>query len=779
MRFVFIFAVIFTFATETVALNESRVDMRVPEAVAAYGVTGKGVTVAVLDRGIAWDHPDFIDANGNTRIRAMLDQSGQNFCNANNPQPVEYTQAQIDQALDQGGSLGMRDAVGHGTATAGTAAGNGRGLPDGRYKGIAPEADLIIVKTTSEGAPAHDDQPAEAGFSGCMDQAIDWARAKMDVLDQPAVLIINSGVQWGPMDGSGAVSRKLAEVFPQDQPGRIVVLPSGDEGSLPNHSGVDFDNSTSTIGISKASANFGVMGAWYSGDAPADVTVRFDDGLVIGPVGPGQQQGQDGITVVHYLPGQEFYPWTSDSGDRAVWIGGTGHATTGSFEITAQGNGAGHVDLYGDVLGPNITPIFSMTDHLVPGRLNDYATTPTAIISGDHIIRTSYVDINGTQRNINNEGQTGDLWLKSSAGPSRDGRDYGVDSTAPGQNMFAPVGPNSWWATGSFNQPQGGEGLYIRFGGTSGSAPLTVGVVALMLQANPELTTRQAREILRATARSDNFTGDVPNLDWGGGKTDAFEAVTRALAYGFSGSWYNPSQSGHGWFVEVLQGADGSRRLVVYWYVYQDGVPAWILATGPLNGTVATMEAFISSGGQFPPDFDGADVVPWGTMTMYFAPGGTANISWATSYEGFTSGSMSVVRLTSVSAAPEACSSGSYYNAAQSGHGYVVQIVDLGAVRYVTVTWYVYLDGKQVWLLGLAPMIGDRAEIPLDSWTGAQFPPNFNTNDAVSTPWGTLTLVFEDPDNITASWTTNQPGYSNGSLAVTRLSTLGGHQCVE
>jgi subtilisin family serine protease len=779
MRFFCIFTLLISFATETMALNESRVEMRVPEAFAAYGVTGKGVTVAVLDRGITWDHPDFIDANGKTRIRAMLDQSGQNYCAANNPQPVEYTEAQINQALAEGGSLGMRDAVGHGTATAGTAAGNGRGLPDGRYQGIAPEADLIIVKMTSESTPAHGDQPAQTGFNGCIDQAIDWAAAKMDELDQPAVLIINSGVQWGPMDGSGAVSRKLAEVFPQDKPGRIVVLPSGDEGSLPNHSGTGFDNTTSTIGFSKASTAFGVMSAWYSGDAPADVTVRFDDGLVIGPIGPGQQQTQDGITVVQYLPGQEFYPWTSDSGDRAVWVGGTGHATTGSFEITARGDGAGYVDLYGDVLGPNLTPIFSMTDHLVPGRLNDYATTPTAIISGDHIIRTSYVDLNGVQRNINDEGVTGGLWLKSSAGPSRDGRDYGVDSTAPGQNMFAPVGPDSWWATSPGNQPQGSEGLYIRFGGTSGSAPLMVGVVALMLQVNPQMTTRQAREILRATARSDEFTGDVPNVDWGGGKTDALEAVTRALAYSFSGSWYNSSQSGHGWFVEVLQGSDGSRRLVVYWYVYQDGAPAWILATGPLDGTVATMDAFISSGGEFPPDFDGADVVPWGTMTMEFEAGGTAIISWDTSYTGFTSGSLSVVQLTNVSATPEACSSGSYYNAAQSGHGFVIQIVDLGGVSYVTVTWYVYLDGKQVWLLGLAPLNGDRAEIPLDAWTGAQFPPDFNTNETVSTPWGTMTLVFEDPDNIQASWTTDQPGYSDGSLAVTRISQLGGHECVE
>ena len=39
-----------------------------------------------------------------------------------------------------------RDTSGHGTAVAGIAAGNGRGSKNGKYRGAAPEAGLLIVK---------------------------------------------------------------------------------------------------------------------------------------------------------------------------------------------------------------------------------------------------------------------------------------------------------------------------------------------------------------------------------------------------------------------------------------------------------------------------------------------------------------------------------------------------------------------------------------------------------------------------------------------------------
>lgn len=77
-----------------------------------FGVNGQGVTIAILDRGIDFTHPDFIKPDGTTRIRAMLDMSGQNLCDAANPAPVEYTEAQINAALAGGAPIDERDRVG-------------------------------------------------------------------------------------------------------------------------------------------------------------------------------------------------------------------------------------------------------------------------------------------------------------------------------------------------------------------------------------------------------------------------------------------------------------------------------------------------------------------------------------------------------------------------------------------------------------------------------------------------------------------------------------------
>jgi len=68
------------------------------------------------------------------------------------------------------------------------------------------------------------------------------------------------------------------------------------------------------------------------------------------------------------------------------------------------------------------------------------------------------------------------------------------------------------------------------FACTSGSAPIVVGAVALMLEVNPNHTTDDARRILRSTAVTDANTGAVPNRDWGHGQLDVFKAVQSAMA---------------------------------------------------------------------------------------------------------------------------------------------------------------------------------------------------------------------------------------------------------
>lgn len=96
----------------------------------------------------------------------------------------------------------------------------------------------------------------------------------------------------------------------------------------------------------------------------------------------------------------------------------------------------------------------------------------------------------------------------SSLGPTADGR-VKPDVAAPGVNNYVAVRGN----------------LYGRSSGTSFSAPLVAGVVAQMLQVNPDLSPAEVQEIIRATAHQAND----PDYELGYGVISARRAVDSAL----------------------------------------------------------------------------------------------------------------------------------------------------------------------------------------------------------------------------------------------------------
>jgi subtilisin family serine protease len=119
--------------------------------------TGAGVLVGVIDNGINALHPVFRLPNDQTksRIRAILDQTV--------TPAVTYTKAQIEaaiatdtQVIQPGAMVGgarvetHKNDHKHGTHVAGIAAGNGKIASDCSseytYVGVAPEAELVIVK---------------------------------------------------------------------------------------------------------------------------------------------------------------------------------------------------------------------------------------------------------------------------------------------------------------------------------------------------------------------------------------------------------------------------------------------------------------------------------------------------------------------------------------------------------------------------------------------------------------------------------------------------------
>lgn len=124
----------------------------------------------------------------------------------------------------------------------------------------------------------------------------------------------------------------------------------------------------------------------------------------------------------------------------------------------------------------------------------------------------------------------------SSFGPTLDGR-MKPEISAPGVNVVSSL--SSYYETnGGYPAvydaiSSGRHYIWSRMSGTSMSSPAVSGIVALMLQANPNLTVDQIRDILFSTARNDDMTGPLQEMDsmsvrWGHGKVDALKAVNAA-----------------------------------------------------------------------------------------------------------------------------------------------------------------------------------------------------------------------------------------------------------
>ena len=82
-----------------------------------------------------------------------------------------------------------------------------------------------------------------------------------------------------------------------------------------------------------------------------------------------------------------------------------------------------------------------------------------------------------------------------------------------------------------------GKTYYFRpMQGTSMATPFTTGVMALWLDAKPDLTSLQLRNIAAQTARKDSYVTSATNkTQWGAGKIDAYEGLKLILNGGADG----------------------------------------------------------------------------------------------------------------------------------------------------------------------------------------------------------------------------------------------------
>lgn len=528
-----------TLTQVSVALDKARVETRVEEVHNELGMDGEGVIVAILDRGIDWKNNDFRNEDGTTRIKYILD-----FTNDRQNGDI-FTEEEINEALANNTELPTRDAVGHGTTTTGIAAGSGRNSVDGKFRGMAPKASLIAVKVTSDGAPAHGDQPAEASFFGfdLVTKGMDFVVEKAAELGMPVVMLPNLGSNGGPTDGTSSFSRKIDSIVGEGIPGIAFINGPGDEGGGANRAQATINpGQTISLEVEKGQAGGITVDLWYPtigpGEAGLEFTIKDPVGNTYGPyppiAGEGFRDSQLNVGGIfdYYHNGRDTDFSLSTNQKRQVFVRIYGNTGTYTIDIKRPEGAPDAKEFIGTLNFSNYSqnPQNAFKTFLVPGNVWDGATAFNNISPTNYVLQKDWTDLNGVSRSDSpSSGSVGDIWAGSSIGPTFDGR-LGVDVAAPGEFVMTTYAPNSNWARFDFNINQEGDGLYGKANAVSAAAPQVTGIVALMLQANPELDQIQIREILRNTARADEFTGDVPNNTWGYGKIDAYEAVKAAIA---------------------------------------------------------------------------------------------------------------------------------------------------------------------------------------------------------------------------------------------------------
>ncbi len=120
-----------------------------------------------------------------------------------------------------------------------------------------------------------------------------------------------------------------------------------------------------------------------------------------------------------------------------------------------------------------------------------------------------------------------------------------------------------------------------------------------------------------------------------------------AIGPGFTGSWFDPAQSGHGLHVEVLPG----HKFLAAWFTFDPAgtQQAWFMGIGTYTGNTATVTSVTQPvGGRWIPNFDPAAVVnkDWGTLTFTFTDCNHGRVDFRSTVPGYGSGSMDLTRLT-------------------------------------------------------------------------------------------------------------------------------------
>ncbi len=246
------------------------------------------------------------------------------------------------------------------------------------------------------------------------------------------------------------------------------------------------------------------------------------------------------------------------------------------------------------------------------------------------------------------------------------------------------------------------------------------------------------------------------------------------LADTASGTYYNPERDGEGC---MLTREGDQATFLLTCYLYQAGAPAWIIGTGTLeNGMIEFDDTVVTGGTGYGDNFDPEAVerLPFGEVRMSFDDCNHAEISLQPQIAGFVDFALPVERLVPVACqdgvpAPDtSVRIGSWFNPERDGEGFHLTSEGDGGLHLLT--FYTYLDGEQLWLIGTSDSAGDTLvfdDMVITEGTG--FGPEFDPEAVERTPFGTITMSFDDCNNAVISVEADLPGFPDLITPVERI----------
>lgn len=481
--------------------------------------TGSGVLIGVVDWGFDYSHPVFYDtALQNYRVRAAWDQ-----VRTAGPAPAGFSHGTV---YEDSVSLISAEADTfsfvtdyHGTHVAGICGGAGGGTP---YRGVGFGSKLLFSQMAGNAAYSLD--------------AFQWMY-NVAKADGKRLVINNSyGSQRNnPLDGTSLTSQAIETLVDSNV---VFVFSAGNNAGTNFHIKKIFnsDSMRTRVGGFNYSTDYELWGqtitSWGEVGNSYSARIRvlnssgikimespwFNTGTSLPFTDTFMVYGSDTVwysnitDAVHPLnnrPQMSFDVKAENANFKIILIAEANSGAVHFWNTRKTIFGGGNWGYAFSTYGSGYTPGDSYYGIGHPG------TTSSVITVAAH--------------NTNNS-----IASFSSAGPRMDEM-YKPDISAPGVNIASALNSFSaetftTVATVNFN---GKDFDFMRISGTSMSGPMVTGIVSLILEARPDITPDQVKEVLQTTAYQDTYTGVLSGGShnrWGWGKADAYNAIQASFA---------------------------------------------------------------------------------------------------------------------------------------------------------------------------------------------------------------------------------------------------------